>query len=113
MRFRKRSAILALLLAGIWGLSAAPAAASNATAGQIIGPLVDSTGFVIFYHNGTRTGDPACDTNGRWGFSAATAGGQAMLSMLMTAFASNRQIVIYGTGTCTNGQENIAYFFIP
>jgi len=70
---------------------------------------------VYFNQNGTRTGQPACATQNRWSINTTTAKGQAMLSVLLTAYASGKPISIQGTGDCRDwpDTESIDYFFLP
>lgn len=66
--------------------------------------------------NGGRSAPPACqatrpDTAGRWGLDASMPGGQALLSILATAYAQRKRIWIVGTGACQAwyDSENISY----
>lgn len=71
---------------------------------------------VLVTTSGARDAPPACqstrpDIAGRWGLDASVSGGQALLSILTTAYAQRRRIRITGTATCHTyyDSENIAY----
>lgn len=95
-------------------LNGAPSLASSSTTGTIAGISVEQ-GRVFFYTSGTRTSTPACHIiPGRWVFSASTADGQAMLSFLMTMYATGKQIDVMGTGTCPDwpDTESVRYIHV-
>ena len=74
-------------------------------------------GAILFYINAPHAGMPTCANNGantRWAINAATMGGQAQLSGLMTAVARGKRISIQGTGTCSvwGDTESVDYFVV-
>lgn len=75
---------------------------------------VMDNGIVMFIMTGTRSTPPSCGTPTptRWAFNGATAAGQAKLSVLLTAYASGKNIMIYGTGACADyyETESVAWF---
>jgi hypothetical protein len=85
----------------------APAYAKDAADGYITGFLFFSNGTGFFFQSGTVTGATmACDTGGlphRWGIDPSTPGGQALLSVLLTAKNTHQIVKIYGAGTCLSG----------
>jgi len=104
-------------LLAIVSLSLTPTAAdaaSDSTPGTVNNILVLS-GRVFFFTTGTRTSTtPTCHTQvGRWVFNAATPEGQAMLSVLLTAYASSKAISVHGTGDCADwGDTESAQFIV-
>jgi hypothetical protein len=52
---------------------------------------------------GDRTARPACATYfpTRWAFDSTTPAGQAKLSLLLTAYTTQKPIAVYGTATCS------------
>lgn len=108
--FRRLLAIVFLLL-----IPTAAVAASDSTPGTVSNILVLS-GKVFFFTTGTRTSTPTCHTqSSRWVFNAATPEGQAMLSVLLTAYASNKAISVHGTGACADwgDTESVEFIFTP
>ena len=102
------------LLAGALIL-VAPAQASNAGIGSISAVLAVPNGVVMFNQSGTRTAVPSCAASNptRWVIDSTQPGGPAMVSLMLSAYATNRPVVIFGTGTCSTIQsdtETIAYF---
>jgi len=91
-----RGSLAALLLA-----YAAPAISSSSTAGSISNITPNAAGRVFFQHSGTHTARPSCATLDRWVIDTTTAGGQALLSALLTAYSTGKQIQIDGTGNCS------------
>lgn len=81
--------------------AAQPVLASNNTAGQITYLQTRANGVVIFYMTGTRTTPPACATQARWAFDGSTAGGQAMLATLLTAYARRDLVAVWGNDLCS------------
>ena len=111
---RKSSKPLAALL-----LMALPgtAMASEATAGVISSILPTYNGAVLFNHTGTRGAPPTCQGPGlanRWALDTTTAGGQSMLAVLLSAWASNKRIIIIGTGACTiwGDTETVSFYVV-
>ena len=97
-------------------VAAAPANAGSAPMGTIT-TVYYLNGPILFYVNATHSGIPACANNGtstRWAISAATMGGQAQLSALMTAIARGKRISVQGTGTCSvwGDSETADYFTV-
>jgi hypothetical protein len=93
----------------------AAVAASDSTPGTVNNILVLS-GKVFFFTTGTRTSTPTCHTqSSRWVFNATSAEGQAMLSVLLTAYASNKAISVHGTGACADwgDTESVEYIVAP
>jgi hypothetical protein len=95
-------------------LMATPGLASSSGYGTISTILV-LDGKVFFNHTGSRTASPPCATQNRWVFNGATSQGQAMLSVLMTAYATGKQIAIDGSGTCPDwgDTETVRYIATP
>ncbi|MBB4096560.1 hypothetical protein [Sphingomonas kyeonggiensis] len=60
----------------------------------------------FFYTNGTRTARPSCDCCGRWEIDANTAAGQAQISIVLTAYATQRTLEVAGTGSCVGGAND-------
>lgn len=80
------------------------AQASNAINGFVQGFVTIPGGAILVFTTGTRTTPPACSNTSfptRWAFSGTTAEGQAMLSILLSAYALHQPVSFYGTGTCT------------
>ncbi|SFJ47974.1 hypothetical protein [Caulobacter sp. UNC279MFTsu5.1] len=95
---------------------AAPAAATDAAEGYIVGVMPMRNGVVIFSQTGVRTGTPpACHGVGYgWSLNAGTVAGQAQLAALLSAQARGKKIVIIGMGSCADwpDTEAINYFRI-
>jgi hypothetical protein len=87
------------------GLALIPgqASASSASAGKIYQISVEQ-GKAFFYTTGERNAVPTCGGQlpTRWVFNAAIPEGQAMLSFLLTLFASGKPVIVVGTGVCTD-----------
>lgn len=112
---RRLGLILAAAVVGL-GLGG-PAWASTASAGYITHIIVNDNGVVLFTHSGTRTERPACSgptLGARWAFDGGTGAGQAKLSVLLSAYALNKQIWIVGTGGCAawGDTESVGFFEI-
>jgi len=71
-------------------------------------------GIVLFDHSGTRTTRPACAANfpQRWTIDVTTPGGQANLSVIMTAYAQHRSIRIVGLGACSDWGDTEAANYV-
>jgi hypothetical protein len=108
MGFIRRALSASLLLTTL------PAYGSQTSGGTVHNILVMSNGLVLFQLTGTRTTPPSCGTGNptRWVFNANTAAGQAKMSLLMTAYATQKQIMIIGTSSCPDygDTESIDYF---
>jgi hypothetical protein len=105
----KRQAIAAFAIAS---LICSTAHASEAGPGQISNLIVVENGTVLFNQSGSRTTPPGCQastTPKRWAFNGTTPAGQAMLSLLLRAYATSKTVLIFGTGTCTawSDTENV------
>lgn len=106
------------LVAGISALlffvSGATAQASTTGASSVTSVLTTASGFVYFTVQGSRTTPPACGAAfpTRFAFNASTTSGQGLLSTLLTAAASNKSVIIAGTGACDAGPgdtEGVSY----
>ncbi|CCW17472.1 hypothetical protein EBBID32_18120 [Sphingobium indicum BiD32] len=109
----KISALGLLALSGvIWTPSAA--IASQPSGGQITYVTTMSNGVILFDVSGPRTTRPACASLARWGFNGSTAAGQAKLAGLLTAYARQVSVNVYGTATCVSwgDTEEVDYFNI-
>jgi hypothetical protein len=91
-----------------------PAFASTTSNGNIGQTVSQSTGQAFFQLSGTRTTKPACATMDRWVFDNSTTKGQAMISTLLTAYASRKQVAIGGTCSCGDWAdiESVSYIMI-
>lgn len=75
-------------------------------------------GMVYFIHGpGVRSPAPSCGAaNGtRFAFNITTPSGQAMLSTLLTAFATHKPVTVMGTGSCDAAAadtESVVYFMV-
>jgi hypothetical protein len=112
MKFIKALAATALMLVG------QPALASSADVGAISSPFGTTTGVILFFHSGTRSSPkPACqhpDLPTRWAIDGRTTEGQAMLSIFLLAYSSNKRVAIAGTGNCSawGDTETVLYLAI-
>lgn len=69
--------------------------------GVISGVHVMGNGSALFVVSGQRIATPACHIQpNRWAFNANTPAGQAMLSLILTAYSAGKQIIVVGAGTC-------------
>jgi hypothetical protein len=95
-------------------LAQAGIASASATGSGYLTQYLILNGVAFFWHNGTRSTPPACDTQGRFAFNVTTPVGQAALSGLLTAFASHKPVAITGTGACTDwsDSETMQYFSV-
>ena len=93
--------------------SGAAAQASSAGSGVVHNVFIMENGVVLFHLTGSRTSLPACGMYfpTRWAFDSTTPAGQAKLSFLMTVYASQKPIAVYGTSTCPNwaDTETVSY----
>jgi hypothetical protein len=80
------------------------ATASDQGPGRVSYVHVLNNGVVLFIMTAPRGTPPSCATSEptRWAFNSTTAAGQAKLSVLLTAYASAKDVWIYGTGTCAD-----------
>lgn len=114
MRKRRLASLACLASIAFVG---APAWASNTTPVNITSVTPTNYGWVYITHTGTRGSVPSCGaaTSARYAFSVGTAGGQAMLSTILTAFASHKPVTFIGTGTCDASApdtESVAYLVL-
>ena len=94
----------------------APAYASSQSGTVTNVAFVGGTnGRFLFWVSGTKTGTvPSCDCCSRWEVAAGDAYGQALVSIIMTAYAAGKQVSISGLGTpaChpgTNDSELVGF----
>jgi hypothetical protein len=112
MNFGKSRAVL---IAAILVASAA-ASAGTAAEGTLAAPHFMSSGVIIVYTSGSRTGVPACATPQpqRFAFDATTAAGKSQLAGMLTAFTAGKSVIMAGTGTCSviGDSETLSHFYI-
>jgi len=95
----------------VFAASVAPVSASGLASGTITS-VVYTSGRVLFFTSGTRTAQPTCACCNRWEIDFTTAQAQSFVALLLTAYASGRNVTISGTGTCVGGAndtEGVAY----
>jgi len=89
--------------------------AGSATSGILKLVHFMSDGIVIAYTSGTRSDIPTCAINqpSRFAIDATTSGGKVLLSGLLSAYASGKNVAIFGTGNCLayGDSETINYFY--
>lgn len=109
-----RSTILKFIVASIGILSSRAAFASVAGPGSVSNINAASTSDITFLVAGTRTAPPTCATNTRLVFKTNTPGGQAMLATMLTAYSQGRDLLVFGTGACTDitDSETVSYFAV-
>jgi hypothetical protein len=93
-------------------LLAGPAQASDVFNAKVTQASPDKDGKVVVYLDTPRESRPACSTSSvTYSINATTAGGQAMLSAIYTALASDLPIDIKGGSVCTeySNTESIGY----
>lgn len=107
----KLSAILGLLAVG----ASNAASASTGAPGRVHNVISHSAGRVFFDHSGVRTERPECAVHNRWVIDVSSAAGQAMLSVLLTAQAQGKNIVVHGTSSCSTwaDTEAIDHITVP
>jgi hypothetical protein len=90
------------------------AIASQSSGGQVTYVLTTNAGIILFDVSGPRTTRPACATQARWAFNGSTVSGQVKLASLLTAYARQGSVTVYGTGTCVawGDTEEVDYFQI-
>jgi hypothetical protein len=102
--------------AGLSLFVAVSAQASSTTATvNVLSVTPTNYGMIYFTHTTSRTQIPACGAgfSNRFAFSVANMAGQAMLSALLTAFATHKPITVFGTGTCdtaASDTESVSFF---
>lgn len=98
----ERRQAVGFAIALLAGLGATPASASDQT-GKVTSVAMAGDR-VLFWMDGTRTGTrPSCDCCTRWEINVSDANGQAKMSLIMTAYAQGKTILLAGTGTCVAG----------
>ncbi|MBB5986667.1 hypothetical protein [Sphingobium lignivorans] len=106
---------LAMLASGALATGAVPAQASTADPGFLSVFHGMAGGQVIFFSTGTRSAMPACATTGanRWAIDGSTAAGQVRMSILLTAWAQRKRVIIVGTGNCSvwGDTETVDFFY--
>lgn len=50
---------------------------------------------------GEYIAQPACATSGYWAINTETEQGKAMLTLLLTAYATEKNVTLLGTGNCS------------
>lgn len=95
-------------------------ASAHAHAGWSAGPVrlknlhFMPNGVVIAYVEGTRANVPACAAveSQRFAVNATTPAGRTQLAGLLVAYSADRQVNIFGTGTCSawGDTETIEFF---
>lgn len=104
--------LLRFLIAGLLA-PAGIANASEAGPGTVHALHVMPNGTILFHLTGSRTSPPACHTmSNRWAFDGTTPAGQAKLALLLSAYAAQKPIVVYGTNACPDwaDTETVKYF---
>lgn len=108
----RRLATLATITMAVCA-TAAPAWASSQSGTVTSVSFVQNGRRVLFWMSGAKTGAvPSCDCCGRWEIYVGDAYGQALLSIIMTAYASGKNVSLTGAGTCQPGAldtEGVAY----
>lgn len=101
----------------ICALLSSPALASSqtSTVGSIGGD--NSGGAFAFWLTGTRTGKPSCaSADDNWVISNPSSdNAKALLSLILTAFAAGKTVIVQGTGACDATQttrEAVAWIII-
>jgi len=93
----------------------APAMAGDQT-GKVIVVAGDVGNPFVFSISGTRTAQPACAADSFWAIPNPTSdNAKGLLSLVMTAFASNKTIIVHGNGGCNatfTYREEVAYLMI-
>lgn len=79
-------------------------------AGRIeAGWVVSGDGNVFFYLTGTHASTACPQIPERWAFDATTPVGKSWLSVLLTAYSSDKAITVEGSGVCIHGNtEGVA-----
>lgn len=110
MRFFSAFSGLLMLLASI------SIEASRAAQGVTSNIHFLSSGIVLVYTDGSRSGIPACGQNppARFALNSTTVGGRSQLAGLIAADAAKRKVVIVGSGDCGvyGDSETVNYFYI-
>jgi hypothetical protein len=106
--------ILAFVLAG--AVFSSPVMASDQTA-HILQVMGDSYGGGYGFYMGSRTGKPTCAASDDVFqiLNPSSDNSKAMLSMILTAYASGKPVFIHGNGTCdaaAPSRESVGYIVI-
>lgn len=114
MKLSSLAASVALLAATLSIGSVAEA--STSAPSKVYNITITANGIAYFFQEASRTGYPACAGNfpARWAFNASTPGGQAVLSTILTAYATNKPVFVAGTGACdvAGDTESVGYLYI-
>ena len=81
----------------------------------LVGTIVENNSSRAFFtSSGARISRPSCATYDRWVMDTSQSAGQAMLTMLLTAYSLGKQVYVYGTGACGQwgDSESIDYIRI-
>lgn len=107
---RNNTIVASVAALAVLAASATPSYASSQNG--TITSVAFTSGRILFWMSGTRTTKPACDCCGRWEVSVADANGQALMSIIMTAYAEGKAVNLTGTGSCVTGAndtEGVSY----
>jgi hypothetical protein len=108
-----RMKLLLPIIAAVAGLSGTVAQASDAGPGLVHNIYVMEDGVVLFHLTGARTSPPACVVHlTRWAFDSTTPAGQAKMSLLLTAYTSQKPVAIHGASACPHwvDTESVSHF---
>ena len=107
-------AVFAFALASM--VFASPVAASDQT-GHILQVAADNYGGGYAFYAGARTGKPACAASDDYWIivGPSTDNAKAMLSLILTAYATGKTVIIHGNGSCDVGsptRESVGYIVL-
>ena len=75
--------------------------------------VINGDGNIFFYLTGTHASTACPQIPERWAFDATTPVGKSWLSAMLTAYASDKEITVEGSGLCIHGNtEGIAALYI-
>jgi len=94
-----------LIAGAILAIHTSPAQASDQGPGQIFYVHAMQGGVVLFSLSGPRNTQPSCGPLNRWSFDASSSDGQAVLSILLTAYATGKPVIVKGSNICPDGYE--------
>lgn len=108
------------VLLGILALTVVVVAPQSVASVAWQGTLSDvhfmANGVVLVYTSGARQDIPACGAGKptRFALDSTTSGGKTQAAGLMMAYASGKQAIIVGTGSCSvwPDSEAIDYFYV-
>ena len=66
---------------------------------RVSSPTVSSP--THFQLNGTWNGQPACATSPWWAIDTDTPAGKSLLSILLTAYSTDKTVTVWGQGICS------------